>query len=121
MGSRSLPWLDTLRNRLRLLMDEPVERQLPRRSRKPPIGTHVVHIREELGLMVQAGMSDELWQWLMEQGWRVETYRPDRRAYRDIPASYVTRLIDAERAQRHGLMATAMLNARSKAGLQQRG
>ncbi len=114
-------WLDTLRNRLRLMMDEPVERELPRRTRKPAIGAHVVHMREALSLTVQAGMSDELWRWLMDQGWRVETYRPDRRAYRDIPASYVTRLIDADRAQRHSLMVTAMLNARSKAATLQRG
>lgn len=113
--------LDNLRTRLRRLKGERIERQVPPRTTKPRIGSHVVHVEKRLRLVVQAGMSDELWQWLMEQGWRVDPYRPDRRAYRDIPASYVTRLIDADRAQRHSLMVTAMLNARSKAGLQQRG
>jgi hypothetical protein len=62
-------------------------------------------------------MSDELWQWLMDQGWRVEVYRPDRREYRDIPGSYVTQLIDADPAQRAQLMAEAIANAQPKAAL----
>jgi hypothetical protein len=103
-----------LRARLRLPVGKQVLRQLPRRSAKPRIGAYAVHVRQELRLMIQAGMSDELWQWLIDQGCRVETHRPDRRTYRDIPASYVTRLIDAHPAHREQLMAEATANAQSK-------
>ena len=46
-------------------------------------------------MTVPAGFSEELWQWLLEAGWRELTYRPERRHYREIPASWGTRLVDA--------------------------
>ena len=108
------------RARMRLLLTEQVQRRLPRRGAKPRIGAYVVHVEQGLRLTVQAGMSDELWQWLTDQGWRVELYRPDRREYRDIPTSYVTQLIDADPAQRAQLMAEAIANAQPKAALVRR-
>jgi len=108
------------RARMRLLLTEQVERRLLRRSAKPRIGVHVVHVEQALRLTVQAGTSDELWQWLMDQGWRVEPHRPDRREYRDIPASYVTELVDVDPAQRERLMAEAIANAQPKAALVRR-
>jgi hypothetical protein len=51
-------------------------------------------------MIVQAGMSDELWQWLLELGWREVTYRPDRRVYRQVPLSCATRLTDSTRDTR---------------------
>jgi hypothetical protein len=46
-------------------------------------------------MTVQAGMSHELWYWLLGEGWRELTYRPERRRYRDLPSAWVTWLIDA--------------------------
>jgi hypothetical protein len=109
--------LDNLRTRLRRWKGERLERQLPPRTAKPRIGSHVVHVEKRLRLVMQAGMSDELWQWLMDRGWRVESYRPERRDYGDIPASYVTRLIDADPDQRRKLMHEAVLNAQPRAAL----
>lgn len=106
--------IDSLRTRLRSLLGEQVPRRVPRRSRKPRIGTYVVHVQEGLRMVVQAGMSDELWQWLMDQGWRVEQHRPDRREYRDIPVSFVTRLIDADPPRRQRLMFEATMSAHPK-------
>jgi hypothetical protein len=51
-------------------------------------------------MTIQAGFSDELWRWLLEQGWREVTHRPDRRHYRAVPASCVTELIDAPAEER---------------------
>ena len=104
-----------LRTRLRALLKELRERRLPRRSSKPRIGTYVVNVQETLRLVVQAGMSDELWRWLMDHGWRVEPFRPDRREYRDIPASYVTLLVDADPTERDQVMAEAAVNAQRRA------
>ena len=62
-------------------------------------------------MTVQAGMSDELWQWLMEKGWREPNYYPDRRRYRDIPTSWVTTLIDAVAQDREAVLAAAAAKA----------
>ncbi len=62
-------------------------------------------------MTVQAGMGDELWQWLLDQGWRELTYRPDRRRYREVPAAWVTRLIDAMPEMRAQLLEAAATKA----------
>ena len=82
-----------LKNWWRGLLRLRKDRALPRRTAKPGIGATIVC--SDLRITVQAGLSDELWIWLLEEGWRELTYRPDRRHYREIPSSWVTRLIDA--------------------------
>lgn len=79
--------------RLRGLLRRPRPRALPRRGAKPPIGAQIV--REDVRMTIQAGMSDQLWSWLQDQGWRESNFHPDRRRYRDVPSAWVTRLIDA--------------------------
>jgi hypothetical protein len=106
--------IGSLRNRLRLLLGEKLPRTLPRRCRKPRIGTYVVHVEEGLRLVTPAGLNDELWDWLMNRGWRVPQYHPDRRAYCDVPASYVSRLIDADPAHRDQVMFEAIMSAQPK-------
>jgi len=104
-----------LRTRQRSMAKQWKQRRLPRRSAMPPIGTSVVNAPENLRLVVQRGMRAELWRWLMDQGWRVETYRPDRRKYQELPSLWVAALIDAEPAFRVQVMARAVLSARSEA------
>jgi hypothetical protein len=58
-----------------------------------------------------AGLSDELWIWLLDRGWRVVTHRPDRRRYRDISWSRVTRLFDCDPVSREKLLAEAIWDA----------
>jgi hypothetical protein len=84
-------------------------RSLARRGRRPAIGAEVVH--GDLRMTMQAGLEEELWQWLQDQGWRELSYCPDRRRYRDIPTSWVTRLIDATPEERNDLLASAMARA----------
>jgi hypothetical protein len=109
--------LDALRACLRRRKREPVARRMPDRGPKPRIGAYVVHAQKGLRFAVPAGMSDSLWLWLMNQGWRVDPHRPDRREYRDIPASYVARLTDADPAQRKGLMVDAIVSAQPRTAL----
>ena len=52
--------IGSLRTRLRSLLGEQVPRAVPRRSRKPRIGSYVVHVEEGLRLVLQAGVSDAL-------------------------------------------------------------
>lgn len=99
----------SLRNRVRDFMRPRRDRALPRRSAKPPIGAHIVC--GDVRITVQAGMSDELWRWLLEQGWREPSYRPDRRRYREVPSTWVTRLIDAPPEARQRVLDAAVDNA----------
>ena len=56
-------------------------------------------------------MTDSLWHWLVKQGWREITYRPDRRRYRDLPGAYVTHLVDAPVEHRERVLEAAIANA----------
>jgi hypothetical protein len=102
----------SIRDRVRSLTGKRRLRRLPRRGAKPPIGSRIVQIERGMRLTVQAGLSDELWIWLLDGGWRVVTYRPDRRRYRDISSSHVTRLIDCDPAHRERLLAEAIWDAK---------
>lgn len=76
---------------------------------KPRIGAMLV--RGEIRMMVQAGLSDDLWVWLGSQGWREPTVTPDRRHYRDIPSAWVTRLFDAPTEYRVKMLVAGVAHA----------
>lgn len=84
------------------------ERSLPAAGPKPRLGARIV--RDDVRITVQAGLTDATWQWLLEQGWREETFRYSRRRYREVPPSLVAELFDAgdadERAQLQELAIT---------------
>jgi hypothetical protein len=84
-------------------------RALPPRGRKPPIGVAIVCA--DVRMIVPAGMSDELWEWLMDQGWREVTYRPDHRIYRQVPTSRATQLVDADKEVRMSVLESAIAHA----------
>jgi hypothetical protein len=98
-----------VRDRVRTLLRIRVSRGLPSVGTKPALGARL--FRDDVRMTVQAGMSDALWRWLVKEGWREITFRPDRRRYRDIPAAYVTRLIDVGAEERERVMAAAIANA----------
>lgn len=104
----------SLRDRVRSLAGEQCPRRLPRRSVKPRIGARIVRVESGVRLTVQAGLSDELWIWLLDRGWRVVTHRPDRRRYRDVRWSLVTQLFDCDPASRETLMTEAIWDAESR-------
>jgi len=106
--------LRSIRDRVRLLSGEWRPRQLARRGAKPAIGVSIVQAESGVRLTVQAGLSDELWIWLLDRGWRVVTHRPDRRHYRDISWSRVTRLIDCDPAYRERVLTEAIWDAESR-------
>jgi hypothetical protein len=106
--------LRSIRDRLRSLAGERRPRRLPRRSARPQIGVRIVQVESSVRLTIQAGLSDELWIWLLDGGWRVVTHRPDRRRYRDISWSQVTRLIDCDPASRERLLTEAIWDAESR-------
>ena len=96
-------------HRVRHLLGIRRARALPRRGRKPPIGVGI--ICGDVRMIVPAGMSEELWDWLMDRGWREVTYRPEHRVYRQIPASCVAMLVDATEDERARLLEQAVASA----------
>lgn len=85
------------------------KRELPRSGQKPGVGARIAC--GEFRMIVQSGMSDSLWQWLTQHGWREVLYRPDRRRYRDIPHAFVTELIDAAPDDRDAVLEAAKSEA----------
>ncbi len=81
--------LDGFRNLLNIRK----ERQPLPSGPKPRQGAKIV--LHDVRMTVQAGLSNEMWVWLRELGFREVTFSPDRRRYRDLPASLVARLYDA--------------------------
>jgi hypothetical protein len=106
--------MGSMRSRVAGFFRSQKKRALPRRSVKPPIGARVA--RGDLRLTVQAGMSHELWYWLLGEGWRELTYRPDRRRYRDLPPAWVTWLIDAAPEFRGEVLAAGIEKATHRTG-----
>ena len=98
-----------VRDRVRKLLNIRVERHTPAVGAKPAIGSRI--FCGDLRMTVQAGMSDGLWRWLVSEGWREITFRPDRRRYRDLPATYVTQLIDCSSEHRSRVLEAAIANA----------
>lgn len=88
-------------------------RAAPPLGPKPRLGARIVN--GDLRITVQAGLTDDTWRWLTDQGWREQTFRGDRRAYREVPPSMVASLFDAadpdERAQ---LMQLAVAEAHAR-------
>ena len=99
----------SLRGHIRGLLRIRQERVRPRRGPKPAIGDFVVF--GDYRMTVQAGLSDDLWKWLVEQGWRELTHRPERRHYRELPATCVTKLFDALEEERIGVLQDALTRA----------
>ena len=89
-----LDFVAHVRDQVRTLLKIRCERQIPSGGSKPGFGAKLVC--GDIRLTVRSGMTDQLWRWLLEQGWREVAVRPDRRRYKDIPSTFVTRLIDAE-------------------------
>jgi hypothetical protein len=104
----------SIRDRFRTLTGERHQRRLPRRSAKPAVASRIVHVESGVRLTVQAGLSDELWIWLLDAGWRLDLYRPDRRQYRDISRPQVARLFDCDPANRKILLDQAIWDAKHR-------
>jgi hypothetical protein len=64
--------------------------------------------------VAQAGLGHELWEWLQDRGFREITYSPDRRRYRDLLPSLVTRLCAAPRDQWRSLLTRAIEEASTR-------
>lgn len=94
---------------LRTLLNIRQRRGLPRAGLKPRVGAKIV--LDDIRIIVQAGLSDALWSFLVDAGFREVTYRPDRRHYRDVPPSLVTNLYQAPSSEWQSLLIEALKEA----------
>ncbi len=105
-----LDFVTHVRDQVRTLLKIRCEREIPPPGEKPAFGTKL--FCGDIRMTVRSGMTDALWRWLLDQGWREVAVRPDRRRYKDIPSAYVTRLIDSvANEERARVMAAAVANA----------
>lgn len=80
-----------------------------RHTRKPPIGATICCAN--LRMTVQAGLSRELWVWLVAQGWREILPHENRYRFRALPSNIVTELFDAQPDCWERLLAAAIKQA----------
>lgn len=80
---------DSIRN----LFHIRVTRMRTERGPKPRLGAKISY--RDVRMAIQAGLTDDTWNWLQEQGWRKISHKPDRRRYKDVPPSLAMKLFDA--------------------------
>jgi hypothetical protein len=83
----------SLLNSVRKMLGVHRRRATPPPGPRPRLGARIAC--DDLRMTVQAGLTDGTWKWLLQRGWREVTYAGDRRAYREVPSSWVARLFDA--------------------------
>ena len=83
-----------------------------RAANKPPIGATICCAG--LRISVQAGMSDDLWHWLVSLGWRELGPKENRLQLKPLPTALVTRLFDAQPEERERLLMSAIRQATRK-------
>jgi hypothetical protein len=101
------------------IFSTPVQRALARRKAeesrrqrgKPAVGSTICC--SDLRMTVQAGLSEEFWQWLVAQGWRPLAAGEDRYRLRALPSHAVAALFDAAPEERDRYLAIALRKARS--------
>jgi hypothetical protein len=78
-------------------------------ANKPPIGATICCAGLRIG--VQAGMSDDLWRWLVSLGWRELGPKDNRLQLKPLPTALVTRLFDAQPEERERVLTNAIRQA----------
>lgn len=93
------------------LLGRKKEQQRRREAAKPAIGATVCCAG--LRMTVQAGLSEDLWQWLVKLGWRELKPRENRLHFKPLPTSLVTRLFDCPADDRERILLAAIRQAAS--------
>jgi len=77
-----------------------------RATHKPAIGATICCAG--LRMSVQAGLSDDLWQWLVSLGWRELATGENRLQLKPLATTQVTRLFDAQPVERERVLTNAI-------------
>jgi hypothetical protein len=104
-----MSWLSFLSSPSREQLERRKRQELRRAAIKPRIGATIYCA--DLRMSVQPGLSDELWRWLAERGWRELDDLSLRHRLRALPASSVTALFDGALEEWEALLAAAIRQA----------
>jgi len=80
-----------------------------REASKPPIGATICCAG--LRMTVQAGLSDDLWRWLVSLGWRELAPGESRLRLKPLGTSLVTRLFDSQPEDRERVLMNGIRQA----------
>jgi len=69
----------------RTLLNIRQRRRRPPAGFRPGPGTKIA--MDDFRIVVQSGLSEPLWSFLVQAGFREMNFRPERRRYRDVPPS----------------------------------
>jgi hypothetical protein len=68
----------------------------------PPTEGAVI-VRNDIKAIVTQPLNEELWDWMMLSGWRLNPVKNDRRHYRSLPHGAVDQLIACDKERRSSL------------------
>jgi hypothetical protein len=98
---------------MRTLLGVRKRRGQPPAGPKPRLGARIV--RDDVRMTVQAGLTEARWHWLVQHGWREDTFRDNRRRYREVPPSMVAEIFDAADPEECAhLLAQAIAQAKAR-------
>lgn len=104
-------WSTLLNTPIGELLGRKKEQQRRRVASKPAIGATLCCAG--LRMAVQAGLSDDLWHWLVKLGWRELQPRENRLHFKPLPTTLVTRLFDCQEEDRERILLAAIRQAAS--------
>jgi hypothetical protein len=93
----------------RTLLNIRQQRKRPPVGPVPGIGASIVI--DDFRIVVQAELSEALWKFLVQAGFREVSHRPERRRYRDVPPSLVAGLYSAPPEQWQAVLVAALREA----------
>jgi hypothetical protein len=68
----------------------------------PPTEGAVI-VRNDIKAIVTRPVNEELWDWMMLSGWRLNPVKNDRRQYRSLPHGAIDQLINCDKERRSSL------------------
>lgn len=77
-----------------------------RQTNKPAIGATICC--SGMRMSVQAGLSDDLWHWLVSLGWRELASSENRLQLKPLPTTLVTKLFDSQPAEYERVLTSAI-------------
>ncbi|HKO66442.1 MAG TPA: hypothetical protein VJU53_01445 [Burkholderiaceae bacterium] len=77
-----------------------------REANKPPIGATICC--SGMRMSVQAGLSDDLWHWLVSLGWRELAPGENRLQLKPLPTTLITKLFDSQPEEYERVLTSAI-------------
>lgn len=97
----------SLKDTARTLFKVRVKRKAPTSKQFPKSGAYIV--RGDAQMLVTVELNEALWEWLVLQGWRANSFPRDRREYVQWPTNSVAVLAKAPTGERENLYQRLMV------------